>query len=48
MDMIEFLTRVDLPVPENPDIMIAFKGPRPFCIYSNLFFREDMTANLMY
>jgi hypothetical protein len=48
MDIIAFLMRVDLPVPENPEIMIAFKGPRPFCIYSILFLRDDMTANLMY
>ena len=43
MDKI-FLTKVVLPVPENPDIMMPFKGPSPFYKYYCLSFIEDTIA----
>ena len=40
-----FLTKVDFPVPENPLIIIPFKGPSPFYKYCSRSLIEDMMAN---
>lgn len=40
-----FLTKVDLPVPENPLIMIPFKGPSPFYKYCSRSLIDEIMAS---